>query len=242
MKRRNVWAVCLLICLLAGTVSGCSKEPVTPVARLGTETIDLSEAVFYTRMLQEQWEITYYQIYGEDMWQRKPEFGEGTGDTLGEALKETVMDTLTEIHLLCCDYEEVRGRMGGIQSQYHILFCAGMVQPALADVPFIYLEDIISFNQIETVKGYLSEYLNEQELVQFHRNLLKNFSLQNVIEYLTILNADKVLEFVDETLEQLQIALGRRFSAKTIIGLNIHISCLVERLVKKTPTLTKRFL
>ena len=144
----------------------------------------------------------------------------------------------TEIHLLCCDYEEVRGRMGGIQSQYHILFCAGMVQPALADVPFIYLEDIISFNQIETVKGYLSEYLNEQELVQFHRNLLKNFSLQNVIEYLTILNADKVLEFVDETLEQLQIALGRRFSAKTIIGLNIHISCLVERLVKKTPIMS----
>lgn len=144
----------------------------------------------------------------------------------------------TSIHFLCHDYEDLRSRMGSIQAQYHILFCAGMVEPALADVPFIYLEDIISFNQIETVKGYLSEHLNEQELAQFHRNLLKNFSLQNVIEYLTILNADKVLEFVDETLEQLQIALGRRFSAKTIIGLNIHISCLVERLVKKTPIMS----
>lgn len=117
MKRRNVWAVCLLICLLAGTVSGCSKEPVTPVARLGTETIDLSEAVFYTRMLQEQWEITYYQIYGEDMWQRKPEFGEGTGDTLGEALKETVMDTLTEIHLLCMHAKEYDAELTQAEKQ-----------------------------------------------------------------------------------------------------------------------------
>ena len=106
MKRRNVWAAAVLICLLAGAVCGCSREQAAPVARLGTETIDLSEAVFYTRMLQEQWELTYYQIYGEDMWQRKPEFGEGTADTLGEALKETVMDTLTEIHLLCMHAQE----------------------------------------------------------------------------------------------------------------------------------------
>lgn len=143
-----------------------------------------------------------------------------------------------ELRLLCYDYEDLRSQTAGLQSQYHILFCAGMADPALMEVPFVYLEDIISFKQIETVKGYLSEYLDEQELQQFHRNLLKNFSLQNVIEYLTILNADKVLEFVDETLEQLQIALGRRFSAKTVIGLNIHISCLVERLVKKTPIMS----
>ncbi len=140
-----------------------------------------------------------------------------------------------EIHLLCYDCEELQMIKHSVLSQYNILFCAGMIDPILFDIPFVYLEDIISFKQIETVKNYLSAYLNETELQQFHRNLLKNFSLQNVIEYLTILNADKVLEFVDETLEQLQVALSRRFSAKTIIGLNIHISCLVERLVKKAP-------
>lgn len=143
-----------------------------------------------------------------------------------------------EVHLLCYDYDDLKNMKGGVLAQYHVLFCTGMVDPILPGVPFVYLEDIISFKQIETVKNYLSEYLDESELQLFQRNLLKNFSLQNVIEYLTILNADKVLEFVDETLEQLQIALGRRFSAKTIIGLNIHICCLVERLVKKTPIMS----
>ena len=89
---------------------------------------------------------------------------------------------------------------------------------------------MVDIGSLETNDSYriIEKKKKEEELKQFHRNLLKNFSLQNVIEYLTILNADKVLEFVDETLEQLQIALGRRFCTKTIIGLNIHISCLVE--------------
>lgn len=140
-----------------------------------------------------------------------------------------------EINLICYEYTALQDYRASILSRYHILFVAGTVNPMMADTPFVYLEDIISFNKIDTVKQYLQDYLDEGEREQFHRNLLKNFSLQNVIEYLTILNADKVLEFVDDTLEQLQIALGRRFSAKTIIGLNIHICCLVERLVTKTP-------
>lgn len=100
----------LLVGMLLVCCSGCGKEkePGTPVAKLGEETVYLEEAVFYTRMLQEQWEIAYYDSYGADMWQREPEFGEGDGraNTLEEALKLEVMDTLTEIHLLCAHTEE----------------------------------------------------------------------------------------------------------------------------------------
>ncbi len=107
---RNI-ALWLAACLLtAGLCAGCSraKEPETPVADLGTETIGLEEAVFYTRMLQEQWEIAYYESYGEDMWQKKAEFAEGEEEarTMEEALKQEVMDTLTEIHLLCAHGKE----------------------------------------------------------------------------------------------------------------------------------------
>lgn len=62
---------------------------------------------------------------------------------------------------------------------------------------------MVDIGSLETNDSYriIEKKKKEEELKQFHRNLLKNFSLQNVIEYLTILNADKVLEFVDETLE-----------------------------------------
>lgn len=101
--------------LLITWCTGCGKaeEQGTPVANLGEETIYLEEAVFYTRMLQEQWEIAYYDSYGANMWQKKPEFGEGEGraDTLEEALKLDVMDTLTEIHLLCAHTEEYDAKL-----------------------------------------------------------------------------------------------------------------------------------
>lgn len=97
--------------LLAALCAGCSKseKPGTTVATLGTETITLEEAVFYTRMLQEQWELAYLDSYGEDMWQKEPEFGEGEGKakTMEEALKLEVMDTLAEIHLLCAHTESL---------------------------------------------------------------------------------------------------------------------------------------
>ena len=34
-------------------------------------------------------------------------------------------------------------------------------------------------------------------------------------------------------LEEMQRALGSHFQPKTVVGLNLHISCLIERLVKK---------
>ena len=100
----------LTILLLIFLCSGCSRgsQTGTPVATLGTETINLEEAVFYTRMLQEQWEIAYLDTYGTDMWQQEPEFGEGEekAKTLEEALKQDVMDTLIEIHLLYAHTKE----------------------------------------------------------------------------------------------------------------------------------------
>ena len=109
MRKRKWWMLRLLTGLFTlGLLAGCGggKQPQTPVASLGTETIYLEEAVFYTRMLQEQWELAYYETYGADLWQKKPEFGEGEAETMGEALKQEVMDTLTEIHLLCAHTEE----------------------------------------------------------------------------------------------------------------------------------------
>lgn len=108
-KRKGfLWLLTGLLLITWCTGCGKAKEPGTPVANLGEETIYLEEAVFYTRMLQEQWEMAYYDSYGADMWQQEPEFGEGEGraSTLEEALKLDVMDTLTEIHLLCAHTKE----------------------------------------------------------------------------------------------------------------------------------------
>lgn len=114
-KTKRLWLLFGLALIIGSAGCGKEKESGTPVANLGEETIYLDEAVFYTRMLQEQWEIAYYDSYGADMWRHEPEFGEGDGraDTLEEALKLEVMDTLTEIHLLCAHTKEYDAELTG---------------------------------------------------------------------------------------------------------------------------------
>lgn len=97
------------------------------------------------------------------------------------------------------------------------------------------MEDIISFREIKRLNRALARYMQQAEIEEFNQRLLKNFSLQNVVQYLTILNADKVLDLTNVALDRLQRMLRKKFSAQTVIGLNIHICCLVERLVTKTP-------
>ena len=122
-----------------------------------------------------------------------------------------------------------------LAEQYDILFATGTINPGIQDTAFISMGDIMYFEKIGSVHKRLSPYLTEQEKEQFDKNLLKNFSLQNVVSYLTILNPVKVLEMVKEALEQLQSRLGTALKPKIIIGLYIHISCLLERLITKQP-------
>lgn len=101
---RSVCMTCVLIAC-AALFSGCEgfQEGGEAAAYLGEEPIYLEEAVFYTRMLQEQWEQAYYHDFGSGMWQVE---ASEDGLTMEEMLKDDVMSLLTELHLLCVHAEE----------------------------------------------------------------------------------------------------------------------------------------
>ena len=54
------------------------------------------------------------------------------------------------------------------------------------------------------------------------------------MNYITILNPNHLLDFVEKTVKNLEMELNISFSTKARVGLYIHISCLIERLVTKT--------
>lgn len=120
-------------------------------------------------------------------------------------------------------------------ARYEILFVSGTMDPGLPDIPYIGLEDIITSDSMEDMNRLLKPYLSREELKAFDENLVKNFTLQNVLQYLTILDADKLLSYIKIAVDKLQSRMDCRFSIKTIIGIYIHVCCLMERLVTKTP-------
>lgn len=125
--------------------------------------------------------------------------------------------------------------MEALCARYEILFISGTMDPQLPDIPYISLEDIITSESMEDMNRLLKRYMSWEELKTFDEKLVQNFTLQNVLQYLTILDADKLLGYIKIAVDQLQDRMDCHFSVKTIIGIYIHICCLMERLVTKTP-------
>ena len=60
---------------------------------------------------------------------------------------------------------------------------------------------------------------------------MKNFTLSNIVNHLTILNAEKVIDDVEDFVVQVESALHKTMDATVRMGLYVHISCLIERLM-----------
>ena len=165
--------------------------------------------------------------------------GENGIDTT-EKLKELILKTsATSIPVKFVAYDYYRLMKNGshdeIFQQYHVKCIIGLFNPEIEGIPFISLEDIISMNSAEKLTNIFSEYLDEEQMEIFKQNLVKNFSLQNVVESITILNPDKLLDEVEQAVGRLQKITGRKIAGRIMIGLYVHLCCLVERLVTKTP-------
>lgn len=115
-----------------------------------------------------------------------------------------------------------------------VLFITGTTNPHVKGYAFVALEDIISGNNIRLIMNRLSRFLDMDQLNEALDLLRKNFTLQNVVGYLTILNPKILLDSVSQAVGTLQDYLNRRFGGKILIGIYIHVCCLVERLVTKS--------
>lgn len=140
------------------------------------------------------------------------------------------------IDLEVCDYNQLvaSGQHHELFLNNNVLFMTGTANPHIEGQVFIALEDIVSGNNIDVMTSRLSQYLQPQQLDQLLSDLRKNFTLQNVVGYLTILNPKVLLDNVTLAIDNLQEHLNQHFSGKTLIGIYIHVCCLIERLVTKT--------
>ena len=154
---------------------------------------------------------------------------------LTERVIQLFRNSLTErmdLTLLPYDYSRLLGRKDEdeIFCKYNVLFVVSTEKLELREVPVVLLENIVVTEDSELMKA-ISGYFPPEETEVFNRNLLKNFSLENVVRHLTILDADKLLDFVEDALETLQQMLNIRLNNNTIVGLYIHISNMIERVV-----------
>lgn len=122
--------------------------------------------------------------------------------------------------------------------KYNILFTAGTTDPNISETDFISIEEIIENHNIKKMNSYLKPIMNENEITQFNQNIIRNFSLDNLIKYLTILNPEIIVNNVEGIIADIEEKLKLKIQSKTKVGLYIHISCLIERILINKSAIT----
>ncbi|WP_265168748.1 PRD domain-containing protein [Enterococcus faecium] len=160
--------------------------------------------------------------------------GLGTSFKLKKILEDSFPRD-TDLVIETCDYYSLvnENYLSELRKENNILFIVGTLNPHLEDVEFfaVLLLKIMHYS-------YLLEPMHQMKISARIKNcwilvFLKNFSLTNLMEQLTILNPTKLLERVSDAIYILQNDLGISFDNNTCFGLYVHISCLIERLVKQ---------
>jgi sigma-54 dependent transcriptional regulator of gfr operon len=127
-------------------------------------------------------------------------------------------------------------RVNPLDQGENILFVIGTEDPHFDSIPYIPLEDIITTGSLDMAKRKLQPYLNDEQLQQLIVNIRSNFTLTNVVQYLTILNPKTVLDYITVAVDILQKRYNVELEGKRLVGIYIHICCMVERLVTKVGT------
>lgn len=145
-----------------------------------------------------------------------------------------------DIDVIAMDIEDFMNEeyLENFRRANQILFVSGTYGSLKKVDDFIPIEELINDRNIRLIKEKLSKYLSAEELEQFQEAFIYNFSLENILDSISILDVKKLMNFVKAAVDNMQRELNIRFMGSTMVGLYMHLCCMVERLVTKEPIKT----
>ncbi|EAR8002016.1 sigma-54-dependent transcriptional regulator [Salmonella enterica] len=140
-----------------------------------------------------------------------------------------------DINIIACEYTHLKNsRMAtSLLNQYEVIAVVGTIDPQLAGVPWVGIEELLGEQGYAHLSQLLSGYLNDKQIALINKNMVREFSLHNVVNSLTILNANKTIGHIETIIAEWQNTLGFSFNNNLIISLYVHLSCMIERLVMR---------
>lgn len=118
---------------------------------------------------------------------------------------------------------------------YDIIAVVGTADPCIPFIPYISLEDLISGRGDIRLDTVFQGIVDAAMIQTINDKLVHNFSLKRVIAQLTILDTGKILEHLDTCISTLEIMLKKRLDNQKKINLYVHVSCMLERLIRQAP-------
>ncbi|EGR8376381.1 AAA domain-containing protein, partial [Salmonella enterica] len=118
-----------------------------------------------------------------------------------------------DINIIACEYTCLKNsRMAAsLLNQYEVIAVVGTIDPQLAGVPWVGIEELLGEQGYAHLSQLLSGYLNDKQIALINKNMVREFSLHNVVNSLTILNANKTIGHIETIIAEWQSTLGFSF-------------------------------
>lgn len=157
--------------------------------------------------------------------------GIGTAIKIGDMLRESFRET--EVEVAACEYQELVSKKSqcGVFHKYNVLFVISTIELEIQDAHTLLLNDLVTEKGKHLIEEGLREKYPEKVIRQVMTNIIKGFSMRNIIGQLTILNPDKIILDVEEAVEKIEAVRNTAFSVDLKKMLYIHICIMVERLI-----------
>lgn len=160
--------------------------------------------------------------------------GIGTANKIRELLIESISEYTEELEVIPYDFISLKNNAlnDNVFKNYDVIGIIGTANSKIEDIPFIALEDIMMGQNWDSVVNVFRKIISEEEIVKLNNKIIKLFSLQSVINYLTILNPNRLMNHIETVTKSMEAELRLKFSNSVRVSLFVHISCMIERLVK----------
>jgi len=159
--------------------------------------------------------------------------GIGAAANLCHLLKASIPEALG-IEVIACDYEMLSAPQERTVAfnRYDILAIVGTFDPQVPAVPWISLDSLIAGEGTRPLMRIFGDIATQEQVDEINNLLLKNFSLRRVIESVTILDTTKVINQVEQFVFRYEHLAGYQVPNERKVALYVHISCLIERLIR----------
>lgn len=77
----------------------------------------------------------------------------------------------------------------------------------------------------------MKNYFSAQEVSRFCNELLKNFTIENLKNYLNVISPQKVIDDIQEFVKNIQEELDIQLNSNLTCCLYIHLACMIERIL-----------
>lgn len=227
------------------------KQINVPIVIMNNVTTPLAvavgESIMHQRTLNElaensaveaafDWEIIYPEENRTKALLTTCQTGIGTANQICHLLEKSLPSTC-ELKILPYEYRVLEEKKldETVFSIYDVLGIIGTDDPKIAEVPYLSLEELISGDEQQILTEWLAPVMTVEENHIFNTNVIRNFSLEKVIDSVTILDTDKVMSEIDLFMRDLELSGRIQLSNAKKLALYVHVSCLIERLIRNVP-------